>query len=435
MNFRQCVRLALALGAGCALLWTAGCQGRKIVARVHNEPVYEDEFFERAIQVPLTTQKSLDTDAGGLALVSLMREKLTDQAVAEKKYSIDKSDVARGIEFLVSSNLDLAVSIAAGKISRETLLHDYEQNLKQVALGSDGARVEEKALQESYNKYKDRLVVEEQWAVRLLRTIDEQTAKQALERLKATQGNFQAAARIPGVMLMSQTDPARPVIIFATGPRAAQIQQLPALRDALAKLKPNEFTTRPVKVDDPQATSRGMPSTTYLVGQMAQKISKRTPTLDEVRPIVRQYSIQDTHPDWQRRFDEQTREFTRRHQAEIVIYLERYKPLLSAYILPKDEPAVMPSGSAAPPPGAPPAGAPGSKPGPGGASSPKPAPQSSSDKTSAPGGGANGNEKSKATDAPTPKGGSGATATPEPDRPTPGGSPAAPQQGGSGGTR
>src|SRR6476619_5296122 len=98
--------------AAIALTALTGCQGRKVVARVNNTPIMEDEYLQRIQYIRQLPQNST-MDAGGYMLVSLIQDTLTDELAKEKKWVPAEESVNQLAETFRRTRPDFEQQIAA----------------------------------------------------------------------------------------------------------------------------------------------------------------------------------------------------------------------------------------------------------------------------------------------------------------------------------
>ncbi len=331
---RRASRRLLACGvAALSLSWLAGCQGHRVVARVNSSPINEEEYMER---VQRTTQMLPNTDAGGTALVSIIREKLTTQLAAQKNAIPSEDAVRKLANYSRRSIPQLYDEINAGQLDESDFLNSVRFNLEEFGIGTEGAKATEAEVQEMYRTQKDLLAYPDMWTVRLLQVPDPTSGQVILDQLKKD-GNFANAARQMGADPMQASAAGKAATLIASGPNMTTLlTDNPSLREALAKLNPNEFLPAPMTVQarNPQAPT-SLQNIVILV-QLVKRLPGKPVTLDETRPLIEQTVIAKKNPEWRQHKNQQLAEFTGK-KSDIQINVKRYQPLLSTYILPQAE--------------------------------------------------------------------------------------------------
>jgi parvulin-like peptidyl-prolyl isomerase len=340
LNWTYLSRVTALCAAGCTLLSLVGCQGHKIVARVNSIAINEDEFESRALRVTQIPQ-GMNTDAGGLTLVNMIKDSLTDQLAADPKYHgvPGKDEVSRFLDALKKLTPQLVNAIRTGQRSEEETERQVRNSIEQFRIGTDGAVIDDKDLQEVYKDQisKGQFKIPTSYTLRLLLAPTQAAAQQALDDLKKT-GDFKKTAQILNLGPQEIATAGTPTVVIGKQPAP--------MGDVLDKLKPNELTPAPVPVPLPQQTPGLPPQTVYVIAQLISKETERVPSLEELRPITEQVALAKKFPQWKQHADQMLAEFTRR--SSIVINYERYAPLLNAYILPQAQ-INTPGGAALPP--------------------------------------------------------------------------------------
>jgi hypothetical protein len=373
-HFRpQAKALRAFLSLACAFVVLAGCQsGHKVVARVNNQAINENEFFTRTVEEHTNPYPSLEI--GGAVLINLIREQLIHQLAARKNAVPSEEDVQALIAFQKRINPEIVNQINSGAVSEQSLEREVRLSMEQMGIGTEGAKADENDIKTKYEELtkaapgqKPRLVFPELWTIRVLPFRDPIQAQRGLELLRAKKS-------FPAVMqeVMNVPAPLAQEAGKETVVAVPQVQQsTPALYTALKSLEPGQFVAQPVSLTmtNPQTQ---MPQTSYLVAQMVKKEKEAIPTLQQARPVIQQIVITERRREWQQHGDQELAAFTASSAPYIQINIERYKPLLTRYILPQaaiHSAAAAGSPVIAPPPGAsptPPAS------GPGGSAAPAP---------------------------------------------------------------
>ncbi len=345
LNNRTLVTPALCCAA-LSLSILTGCQGHKIVARVKTATVTEDEYFKRVQRVtPQMLPQGTDIDAGGITIIGMVKELLTSQLAADKKFTPSEQSIAQFEAYYKRSDPNIAEALQNGQLTEEDLNRGIKLKMEEFAIGTDGAHAEDKDLQAAYDEQKDQLKIPEFITVRLLQAPDSVTAQQALDQLKKN-----ASFKTIGTDLLHM--PPQAAAAAEKGQTIRVDGILPELRTALASLTPGQFTDKPVEVH-PQNRSTGAVQTLFVIGQMVRKTKEYIPSKEEIKPVLEQIAVGKTHPDWKQHQQQALADFTRNavNNSEVQINIERYQKLLKAYILPiaENHTATAPGGSLAPP--------------------------------------------------------------------------------------
>lgn len=374
------IRLASLAGlclATLTLTGLSGCQNNKaIVARVNTTAITNDDFEERALRVTADQlQYAQGMDAGALALVSMIHENLVSELAKQKGVEPQPADIQKIVAFTKLSDPRVASAINGGSLTEDDVVRSIRGQMEDFAIGTDGAKAEDKDVQALYNQRKAQgraggLVIPETYKIKIVRAPDPTTGQQALDQLKKT-GDWKGVAT---------------TVLHLTGAEAANAGreqsvdmtriQPQTLQDALRALQPGQFTPAPIQatITNPQTHAQ---QPLIVIAQVISKQPERTLTLDEVRPLLQQSVIANTHKDWQAHEQQLLASFTQDLLSKglLQINIKRYEKLLDTFISPM---AASRAGNVsgttiAPQPAAPPNGSGMSSPAPGGgAGSPAP---------------------------------------------------------------
>ncbi len=350
-----------------ALFALTGCQGHKVVARVQGEAINEEDFNLRVrhisqvdfarLQPPGSAPAKLD--AGGVAIVTMIQDKLLEKLATDKKVLPSDAEITSTLQYIRDKNIqNIQQKLKAGTITLEEYKRAFRTQMIQVGLGTNGDRVEDKDLQDLFKARTADLAIPEMWTIRFVPANSETTAIELLGRLKAS-GDFKGEAR----KIQAPPGTGEDIVV------SADAQLPPSLKDALKDLKDGQFANAPVAIPA-QPAQPGQPpqQTGYLVVQLVRKAPARAATFDEVKLLLRQQKLSETHPQWQQHATEVVNDYNR--AANIEVSLEEYKPIVATFVTPPPAPKTdtqpMPSiapggpppgGNTAPPPSsAPPAG-------------------------------------------------------------------------------
>lgn len=363
-SFLSPMRPLLSLCAALALASLTGCQGDKVVARIKSAPITEKELADRTMRFNSNLQGS-GLDAGGTTLFRMMRELLVDQCAADKKLTPTPEAVLKMEAIFRRTQPGIADALSDGSISEEDLMRQVRLTMEEFAIGTDGAKAEDKDVQAEYDKQlkTGNLKYPETWTIRTLRANDEATAEQVLEQLKRTPDFAQAATRFLGATALSA--------ITAGRESSFPVQSLPpALKEALTPLSPGQFAAKPILLPIPNQQTQTVDNA-YIVAQLVKKQPEVVPKLEDIRPLLERNVIQNSHPQWSEHKEEVVAQYTLDavQKGEVQINIKRYEKLMLAFQAAPVHTAVPPNtaipsapggvpGGAAPPPagGAPPAG-------------------------------------------------------------------------------
>jgi hypothetical protein len=344
-----------------------GCQGRKVVARVNSETINEDDFTTRALRVTSINPQS-GLDAGGMTLVNMVKESLLQQLAKSKGIAVSDDQVNKYTSGIEKLNPQLLEGIRTGKITQEDINREYRNEMILFGIGTDNAKADAKDVQASYTRHQTDLTIKGSYTIRLLPLPDPVKAQLALDEVKKS-GDFKKAAAVAGIPPESSNIGKETVL--------PALQTPPELKAALDSLKPLDYVTKPVPLQNSQTGQQ-----LYIVAQLVQKTNDHVLTLDESRSLVERFALADKFPQWGQHAESAMNDFITASKDKIEINIERYKPLKEQFILPKPKAALPPQASAgsAPTPGGAGAAPPSSAPAPGGtnaappSSAPAPAP-------------------------------------------------------------
>lgn len=331
---------AVALG----LFVVAGCQGHKVVARVNNQPINQDEYVERVERVTQIPQ-SPGIDAGGWALVQMITELLTDQ-LAQQMHAVPSDDaVQRYADYNREKNPEIQTAIRSGALSDDVYLRSVRVSLEEFGIGTDGAQADPTEIQTTYKDNIAKFTIPVIWTVKSMPVPNAQVGDQLIEQLKRT-GDFRSATRALGGSAAAVAAAGQEVSFQADKAK-------PAIRDALMNLTDGNFASKTIVLEVPADAQNPTPRTVYMIMQLVRKTMSRVPTVDEIRPLLQELVLNKKQPAWQQHEQQQLAEFTRASAPAIQIDILRYQPLVQEYILPQAESrvATAPGGTLGPPGG------------------------------------------------------------------------------------
>ncbi|MBC7529531.1 MAG: hypothetical protein H7308_18545, partial [Chthonomonadaceae bacterium] len=187
-------------GTMISFLILTGCQGEKIVARVGSDPIKESDFYGRSIRM---TGESIpkDMDAGGAAMVGMIREKMTDQLAAAKNAVPTEEQVSRYLAYQMRVSSPLKTAIDKGLATEEEIKRGIRYTLEEVGIGTEGAKVADTETRAEYSRLvkeksfvpdplnpsqemRNETKLPEMWYLRTLTVPDEATGKKVIEGLR-----------------------------------------------------------------------------------------------------------------------------------------------------------------------------------------------------------------------------------------------------------
>ncbi len=330
-----------------SLMLLAGCQGEKIVARVGNDPIKESEFYGRAIRMNAETIAA-GMDAGGAAMVGMIREKMTAQLAAAKNAVPTEDQVSRYVAYQIRVNPQIKTALEKGQVTEEDIKRGVRFSLEEFGIGTEGAKAADNEVRAEYDRLlkekniisdplnggreaRNEVKLPETWYLRTLQVPSEAAGKQVIETLK-TKPDLTAIAMANGASPL-QAQQATQEIAYA---KEALLRQLPALEKELETVGPGQFTTKPVAVTmppNPQAPNT-QPTTAYLVVQVTRKEPEYTFQYDEVRPVLEQRLLSIKHKDWFTHKEQEMAKFTSDlvNKDGIKINLKQYQSVLDSFI-------------------------------------------------------------------------------------------------------
>ena len=349
----------LALAATAAVLpLLLGCQPQTIIARVNDKPVTEQEFITAVQKVRQTSFQNQDPkmDAGGLALENKIQGILVDECAAEPALKAVPSDDTLKAYFTQVQRKypNITNEIKSHSVDQEDVINQIKTTMEMLAIGTDGAKPDDKELQAEYDKHiaDHALDYPALYTIRLLLAENREQANTALDEIKKT-GDFHHAADMMGISPEQAA-----TMIRATVYTGEQLP--PPTIKVLDTLTPNSYTPEPIEFtvpanpNNPQATP---PTPRYMIAQLIEKVPASVPKLASIKELVTQMALQEKYPQWGLHAAGRVAEFT--EKANIQIMVDRYKPMLAEIILPAAKRnAAMAAGEAGGIGGALPGGAP-----------------------------------------------------------------------------
>ena len=320
----------------------AGCQNRKIIARINDTPLYDEEYQEAVSRVKVTdfqqlTAQQIATDAGGVGLISAIKDKLLDKLAEEKKAVPSKEEVDRYQQYLTRTNPAVMSSIAAGQLTKEQLPKLLRDNMIRINLGSNNASIPEADIQKAYKDEQAKYNYPEIVGLRAVPVPSETEGISVINQIKQT-GDFAAAA--------SKYSPSASAVRYIT------LDPLPpALKEALASLKEGQVAPAPIKIQNP-----GAPTPNTLVVQLVKRMAKGDATLADAHEAIRERKLAETQPQMLQHSEEIINQYNKDQKVEV--YIDRYADIVKQGLKPPVSPMGMMGAGPGGPQGGPPAGGP-----------------------------------------------------------------------------
>lgn len=349
-------------GRSCLLIATValplfyGCQsGQGIVARLNgaavNDTLYRDRLervninnFNQTLTLaghPYVPGQPTDPnmDAGAVALIQILRENAIDQLAKEANAIPSPGTVDQFFNYQKLQNPKLDKQVVPTDFK-----HSIAVQLEVLGVGTDGAKVDAKEVQDEFNRAKSQLDIPERWGLRLLRVPNETDGLETLNRLKATSGtNF------PEEAAKSQAPPP-----FNGQERFADVKEIQSkeknLYDALQHVKPGQFASAPINIA--LNAPAGTPPL-YVVAQLTQRFPATPVTLEMVQGAITMSLLQRKFPEYEVHFFQRLTEFFQKHSADLEIYDKRRENLVKTYLMQPPALRSAPTGAAGTPQGAP----------------------------------------------------------------------------------
>lgn len=325
VSFRRPLRARRSFVA-CALLALTGCQSHKIVARINNEAVTDQVYQDRAERVnSIDPQQGLD--AGGVALYTIIHEKLIDQLAQQKGYAVSEDALNKVVDFVIR-NPQYQNTLAQGLSTREDIKRQIKSALETSAIGTDGGKADDKEIQAAFTERKATFTLPETWVIRSLPVPTEAQGQVVLNSLKVTR-DFRTEAAKLGYAGRALANAGAPNYIPVD-----RLQTVPALYSALKTLQPGQFVASPVALPpNPEQQQQGA-GPSYACIQLVEKRAAYVPTVDEIRPLLSEVALAKKFPQLAQHANQSLSEFTLKSAPTIEINIERYKDLLPSFIVP-----------------------------------------------------------------------------------------------------
>ena len=347
-----------------------GCQGEKIVARVGSDSIKESEYYGRTLR--MNAAGILEgTDAGGAAMVTIIREKMTAQLAAAKNALPTEEQLSRFVAYQMRLNSQVKAAIEKGLISEEEIKRGYRFQFEEIGIGTEGAKISEADARTEYDRlakekdyYPDPLnpsqmslnpsKVPETWVVKFIPVQSEEFGNRLISEMKVTPDFIQAATKLG--LPAQQAQAIAQERSFARQRLAAEI---PSLEAALAPLSPGQITPKVVAVATPPTAQSAttQPTTSYIVAQVVRKDPEYLFKFEEARTAIEYNLLMQRNRDWFTHKEQQMADYTTKLTSNdaIKINLKQYQSLLDTFIktAAKSSLSTAPGGTLAPQPSAP----------------------------------------------------------------------------------
>ncbi len=308
-----------------------GCagSGKKVVAKVNRDIITEDEFYARIQRVnaaqlmpALETRGRMPGRAGEFALQTMIAERLVSQYAAEKRATPSEAQITAYIAFAKKyANPQLSLLPQDPFREEADWRNDVKSTLAYRNLVMQSVKQDPAELQKLYEQYKPQLAERDQYHLRLIDTKSEKKAQESLKKLE----------KLP-FETVALTDSEDPV----SGPKSGDLgfvndtQIPPPILAAVKKIKPGEYTKEAIKAEIPAGGAPPAATNTktephYFIAQLVELKPGRVPTIEEVKPLLENYSIQQKDPGAFSRVQASLREF--QEKSEIQINPKAYKSL------------------------------------------------------------------------------------------------------------
>ncbi len=349
------VRLGASAAAFAGVALLAGCNtsDKVTVAEVNQETITSEEYYPRVMSVT-TIPDGFNTDAGGLTMINMIREKLVDQ-LARKRNALPTADtVSAAVEYQIRMDPNAFNAIMAGKLSRDDLQRQKKFELEAFNIGTESAKATDQDIDKAFEENKDKpdFRVKANYTVKILQVPDDATGRTIVAELKKT-ADFKAVAQKS--LKMSEIDATN----SSTERRYLAEQLPPELRQALDKLKPNEITPMPVGIKNSNPQQPLAAQFVYAVAQLKSRETEHMLNKSDLKFLLSPLVLQKTHTDWKEHYRKELADFT--NKSKIRVSLAKYEPLVGTVIRPlatMEASGHPPVGMQAPPSGAQPSGAP-----------------------------------------------------------------------------
>jgi foldase protein PrsA len=345
-----------------AVVAAGGC-GRKIVAKVNGEPIHRDEFVDWTINFR-NVNPSEGSGAGLQALSAMVLDAIVMQEAKRENVVPTDAEVNQRMQMIAQQlgqrGVTLEQFLQRSGITMEAARTEMRSDLARRNLLTKGLQINDQEVQKFYDEHKRDFTTPEQVKIHQLTVNTEREAKEARSDLKNADFGLVALSR--SVDVFKQVGGAVPP--FSRGqpglPVDPHVQQI-------------AFTMKAGQISDPIKVSGR-----WVIIKVDEIIPAKTPTLAEMKELIREGLLQQKAQQTGRMDQMQQRLMTLRQNAEIEILDDQFKNAPQFQKRPAATPSTLPGGAV--PPGA---EAPGATPPP----APTPEPNAAPPATGAPTGG------------------------------------------------
>ena len=341
---RRMWSIAAAIGL---IVAVAGCGGPKVVARVNNETITEEEFYDRLRQVDAaelgaSAQMRGPALAGEFAMQALLTEKVVLQLAAQKGATPTDAEIAGYMAFVRRFPQALGPNAQNPFRSEAAARRDARLQVAMRNLTAKPLNISAAELQDEYNRAKSSLVEPRQYHLRIIEVASETKAKDALAQL-AKGISFETVA------LTQSDDPVAKA-------RSGDVGFLPEpgippqLLAAIKKLKPGEYTREAVRVAAPSPPN-GQPASRaphWFLAQVVEVKEPRQIPMEEIKYGIENAVVNKKDPNAAQRVSGLLRDFMK--SAKIEVTLKGYEDIPKKLKESAQAPIAPPAPPAAPTP-------------------------------------------------------------------------------------
>jgi hypothetical protein len=275
------------LGAGCG-------PSEKVAARVNKDVITEKDYLTRVqavdyMSLGMSAQRGGASRAGEFAMRDILMERLFLQAAAEKHVSPTDAQVK---DFAAFSKRYPAFVGDEARITGRTDAEWLQFARRQVAVRNialKSVNITQKDIDQLYKDPVFQAQVKERDAyhVRLIVNTTEAKSREALEALRKGVPFETEAFKVSEDPQTRQNSGDAGYLLDTS--------MQPELREAVMKLKPNEYTKTPVRVTQSRAGALGGP-TFFIIVQLVEKRAGSMPAQDAVKPAIESILVQRKNP-------------------------------------------------------------------------------------------------------------------------------------------
>ena len=327
MKFDVKLRAFAIAAAGFVILTGCEPRGDTIVAEVNQDTIKESEYNNR-VQSVTNIPDNINIDAGGMTMVNMIRDLLTEQ-LAQKYHAVPSDErVTAAVNYQIRMDPVTNQGLSLGKLTREDLRREKKFELEAFGIGTNGEKPTEQDFDSAYEQYKNKpeLNLKASYTVKILRVPDEASGKKAIAELKQT-GDFKGTAlKVLGASSAEAAAASKEQTLVSDLP--------PELKQTLDSLKINEITPEPVAIHVPNQQQPLNPTVVYAVVQLKAREPARLLSKSEARAVLEPILLQKSHPDWMVHYRRELADFTIKSQKHIRIAIPKYADLTESFVKP-----------------------------------------------------------------------------------------------------